>query len=96
MVEIQKTFPSTETIESTQSGNGDPSLVLQPLSRLKKLLEADDSEAADYIVEAQRSFSTVLSQTEIVTLTRAVGNFDYEIALRTVSGIADRLSLKLE
>jgi len=93
---IQGTLPSAERVESTQSGNGDPSIVLQPLSRLKKLLEADDSEAADFIVEAQRRFSAVLSRTEIETLTRTIGGFDYESALRAVSGIADRLSLKLE
>ena len=93
---IQKTLPSTEKVESTQSANGDPSAVLQPLSRLKKLLEADDSEAAEFIVEAQSSFSTVLRRMEIETLTRAVDNFDYESALRTVSEIADRLSLELE
>jgi signal transduction histidine kinase/DNA-binding response OmpR family regulator/HPt (histidine-containing phosphotransfer) domain-containing protein len=93
---IQKTLPSAEKVESMLSGNGDPSVVLQPLSRLKKLLEADDSEAAEFIIEAQGSFSAVLSRTEIETLTRMVSDFDYESALRAVSGIADRLSLKLE
>jgi len=93
---IQKTPPPAEKIESTLSGNGDPSVILQPLSRLKKLLEADDSEAAEFILEAQGSFSAVLSRTEVETLTRMVSDFDYESALRAVSGIADRLSLKLE
>jgi HPt (histidine-containing phosphotransfer) domain-containing protein len=93
---IQKALPSAEKVETKQNGDGDPSVVLQPLSRLKRLLEADDSEAAEFILEAQSSFSTVLHRTEIETLTRAVGDFDYESALRTVSGIADRLSLKLE
>ena len=93
---IQKTLPSAEKVESTLSCNSDPSVVLQPLSLLKKLLEADDSEAAEFILEAQGSFSAVLSRTEIETLTRMVGDFDYESALRAVSGIADRLSLKLE
>ena len=93
---IQKAFPSAEKVGSTPSGNGDPSVVLQPLSRLKKLLEADDSEAAEFIVEAQDTLSAVLSRTEIETLTRMVGDFDYQSALRAVSGIADRLSLKLE
>jgi two-component system, sensor histidine kinase and response regulator len=93
---IQKTLPSAERVELTMSGNGDPSVVLQPLSRLKKLLEADDSEAAELILEAHGSFSAVLSRTEIETLTRTVSDFDYESALRAVSGIADRLSLKLE
>jgi two-component system sensor histidine kinase/response regulator len=93
---IQETLPSAEKAESTLSGNGDPSAVLQPLSRLKMLLEADDSEAAEFILEAQGSFAAVLSSTEIETLTRMVSDFDYESALRAVSGIADRLSLKLE
>src|SRR3954468_5573017 len=93
---IQETLPSAEKVESSLSGNGDPSGALQPLSRLKKLLEADDSEAAEFIVDAQNSFYAVLSRTEIETLTRMVGDFDYESALRAVSGIADRLSLKLE
>jgi len=93
---IREALPSAERVEAVHSGNGDPSVVLQPLSRLKKLLEADDSEAADFIVEAQGSFSGVLSPKEIETLTRMVGDFDFEGALRAVSGIADRLSLKLE
>ncbi|HJY08468.1 MAG TPA: hypothetical protein VJ323_19265, partial [Bryobacteraceae bacterium] len=93
---MQRTLPPAEKVEPTLSGNGDPSVVLQLLSRLKKLLEADDSEAAEFIVEAQGSFSAILSRTEIETLTRMVGDFDYEGALRAVSGIADRLSLKLE
>jgi CheY-like chemotaxis protein len=92
---IQK-IPPAEKVESTMSGNGDPSVALQPLSRLKKLLEANDGEAAEFILEAQGSFSAVLSRTEIETLTRMVSDFDYESALRAVSGIADRLSLKLE
>jgi len=93
---IQKTLPSAEKVESRMSGNGDPSVVLQPLSRLQKLLEADDSEAAEFMLEAQGSFAAVLSGTEIETLTRMVSDFDYESALHAVSGIADRLSLKLE
>jgi hypothetical protein len=93
---IRDALPSAERVEAVHSGNGDPSVVLQPLSRLKKLLEADDSEAADFIVEVQGSFSGVLSPKEIETLTRMVGDFDFEGALRAVSGIADRLSLKLE
>ena len=93
---IQRILPAAERVESTPSGNGDPSSVLQPLSRLKKLLEADDSEAAEFIVAKRNSFSAVLNRTEIEALTRMVGDFDYESALRALSGIAGRLSLKLE
>jgi len=96
MAAVRETLPSAERVESTVGGNGSPFSVVQPLSRLKKLLEEDDSEAAEFIVESQERFSTVLSRTEIETLTRMVSDFDYEGALRAVSGIADRLSLKLE
>jgi signal transduction histidine kinase/DNA-binding response OmpR family regulator/HPt (histidine-containing phosphotransfer) domain-containing protein len=93
---IGKALPAAEPEPVASNGNRDPSAVLQPLSQLKKLLEADDSEAADFIVESHASFSVALSGNEIESLTRLVSDFDYEGALRTVSGIADRLSLKLE
>ena len=66
---IQRILPAAERVESTPSGNGDPASILQPLSRLKKLLEADDSEAAEFIVAKQNSFSAVLNRTEIEALT---------------------------
>jgi CheY-like chemotaxis protein/HPt (histidine-containing phosphotransfer) domain-containing protein len=92
---IRRALSPAEKVESGLSDNGDPSVILQPLSRLKRLLEADDSEAADF-VETQARFSAILSRTEMETLTRTVADFDYESALRAVSGIADRLSLKLD
>jgi hypothetical protein len=38
----------------------------------------------------------MLTPAEIKTLTERVGNFDFEAALRCLSGIASRLSLNLE
>jgi hypothetical protein len=38
----------------------------------------------------------VLTPAEIKTLTERVGSFDFEAALRCLSGIASRLSLNLE
>jgi signal transduction histidine kinase/DNA-binding response OmpR family regulator/HPt (histidine-containing phosphotransfer) domain-containing protein len=93
---IQRTLPSPEEAASTPNGDRDPSDVVPPLSRLKKLLEADDGEAAEFMAEAEDSFSAILSRAEIENLTRMVGDFDYAGALRAVSGIADRLSLKLD
>jgi two-component system, sensor histidine kinase and response regulator len=75
---------------------GDPAAVLEPLARLKQLLETDDGEAADFIVDAKSRLSGVLTPAEIKTLTERVGNFDFEAALRCLSGIASRLSLNLE
>ena len=93
---IKKTLPSPERVESTPNGDRDPSEIVQPLSRLKELLEADDGEAAEFIAEAESRFSAILSQAEIENLTRMVGDFDYAGALRAVSGIADRLCVKLD
>ena len=74
----------------------DPSSVQQPLARLKELLESDDSEAADFIVEAKPRFAGVLSPNEINALADRVGNFDFEAALNCLSRIAARLSVNLE
>lgn len=75
---------------------GDPAAVRASLARLKQLLESDDGEAADFIVDAKSSLVGVLTPGEIKTLTERVGNFDFDSALKCLSGIASRLSLNLE
>jgi HPt (histidine-containing phosphotransfer) domain-containing protein len=75
---------------------GDRASVQEPLARLKLLLEADDGEAADFIVDAKPRLAGVLTPAEIKTLADRVGNFDFEAALKCLSGIASRLSLNLE
>jgi CheY-like chemotaxis protein len=82
-------------------GNGaaasaDPASVAEPLARLKRLLESDDGEAADFIVDARPALSGVLTGTEIETLSELVGDFDFEAALKCLSRIASRLSLTLK
>jgi PAS domain S-box-containing protein len=75
---------------------GDRASVQEPLARLKVLLEADDGEAADFIVDAKPRLAGVLTPAEIKTLADRVGNFDFEAALKCLSSIASRLSLNLE
>ena len=81
-------------------GNGagprDPASVHEPLARLKQLLETDDGEAADFIVDARPRLTGILTPTEIKALTDRVGKFDFDAALKYLSGIAERLSLDLE
>jgi two-component system sensor histidine kinase/response regulator len=74
----------------------DPATVAQPLTKLKKLLEADDGEAPDFIVEARPQLLKVLTPAEVETLADHVGNFAYADALQSISGIAARLALNLE
>jgi HPt (histidine-containing phosphotransfer) domain-containing protein len=73
-----------------------PATVLEPLVRLKRLLENDDGEAADFMVETQSRLARVLRPAELKTLNERVGNFDFDSALKCLSGIAERLSLDLE
>ena len=74
---------------------GDPATVEKPLMELKRLLETDDGEAADFIVDAKPRLAAVLTPAEIKTLADRVGNFDFDAALTCLSGIASRLQLDL-
>lgn len=75
--------------------SGDPSVVVAPLARLKQLLEADDGEAADFVIDVKPQLSEVLTPAEIKKLSMQVGNFEFEAALKSLSGIASRLSIEL-
>jgi two-component system sensor histidine kinase/response regulator len=87
-----------EEVSGNGSGRGaaDPATIKAPLARLKQLLETDDGEAADFIVDAKPQLVGVLTSIEIKTLTERVGKFDFDAALKCLSGIASRLSLNLE
>jgi HPt (histidine-containing phosphotransfer) domain-containing protein len=91
-----------EALPEESSGNGagaaspDPATIKEPLIKLKKLLENDDGEAADYIVNTKSRFKGVLTPAEIKMLSERIGNFDFDAALKCISGIASRLSLNLE
>ena len=73
----------------------DPSAIVAPLARLKQLLESDDGEAADYVIDAKPQLTGVLTPAEIKKLSTQVGNFEFEAALESLSGIASRLSIDL-
>ena len=75
--------------------SGDPASVQEPLARLKQLLEADDGEAADFIIDAKARLAGVLTPAEVKTLADRVGKFDFDAALKCLSTIASRLSLDL-
>ena len=96
LASLRTAFPADAAGNGASTGSGDPATVKEPLIRLKQLLEADDGEAADFIVDAKSQLSGVLTSTEIRTLSDRVGNFDFDAALKCLSGIASRLSLNLE
>jgi CheY-like chemotaxis protein len=85
--------------EAATNGGGlsrDPTTVVEPLTQLRRLLESDDGEAADFIIDARPQLSGVLTPMEIETLSELVGDFNFESALKCLSSIADRLSLSLK
>jgi hypothetical protein len=48
------------------------------------------------MIETHSSLARVLRPDELKVLSERVGNFDFESALKCLSGIAERLSLDLE
>jgi two-component system sensor histidine kinase/response regulator len=93
---IRAALPVERVAFADTASSSDPGAVVQPLTRLRTLLKHDDGEAADFILEVRPVLSKVLTETEITALTDSVGNFDFEAALNSLSGIAARLSLTLE
>ena len=93
---IRDALPAPSASSSTPSSKGDPATVVLPLAHLKKLLETDDGDASDFLLDVRPVLSQVLTQTEMDSLFAHVGNFAYSDALRSVSEIVTRLSLKLE
>jgi CheY-like chemotaxis protein len=93
---IRAALPGEDGGNGSHRPEADPATVQEPLARLKQLLESDDGEAADFIVDARSRLAGVLTPAEMKTLTDRVGNFDFEAALKCLSGIVSRLSLNLE
>jgi two-component system sensor histidine kinase/response regulator len=93
---IRSALPAEPTPAASAVSNGNPSTVVDPLSRLKKLLAADDGEAADLLLELRPALAGVLTQAELDSLSNHVGNFAYSDALQSLATIASRLSLNLE
>jgi HPt (histidine-containing phosphotransfer) domain-containing protein len=93
---IQAALPEEAPGNGKDQAPGDPGTVVEPLARLKRLLESDDGEAADFIIDAKSQLAGVLTPAEVKKLSDQVGNFEFEAALKCLSGIASRLSLDLE
>jgi len=96
LAKLSAALPDESGGNGAGRSDGDAASVAEPLTRLKRLLEADDGEAAEFIVDAKPKLSGVLTPAEIKALSDRVGNFDFDAALKCLSGIASRLSLNLE
>jgi len=92
---IRAALPS-EPAPAATSDSADSTTVAQPLAELKKMLEADDGDASDFILQIRPQLSKVLTALELEALLAHVGDFAYTDALKSLASIAHRLSLKLE
>jgi len=93
---IRRALPKEAAPASSAVAVKDLAVATQPLVRLKKLLENDDGDAADFILDARPGLCEVLTVAEIDALVQQVGNFAYSNALQSLSAIATRLSIPLE
>jgi two-component system sensor histidine kinase/response regulator len=93
---IRSSLPSEHIADSARAATADPSSVVTPLRKLRKLLSNDDGDAADFILEAQPDLAKVLTGSEITSLRDFVSNYDFVGALKCVSAIASRIGLQLE
>jgi LDH2 family malate/lactate/ureidoglycolate dehydrogenase len=84
------------SVNGDGTASTDPAVVVEPLRRLKRLLESDDGEAAEFIIDARPDLSAALTGSEIENLSELVGDFNFEAALKCLFGIASRLQLNLE
>src|SRR6476659_3581994 len=93
---IRAALPEEIPTSGVGGASRDPATVVKPLTQLKRLLETDDGEAADFMIDARSDLSGLLTPTEIETLSELVGDFNFEAALKCLSAITDRLSLTLK
>jgi CheY-like chemotaxis protein len=93
---IRAALPADPAPAKAPRSNADAATLVEPLARLKKLLETDDGDASDVLLDARPVLIQFLTPAEIDSLFAHVGNFAYSDALRLVSEIAGRLSLRLE
>jgi two-component system sensor histidine kinase/response regulator len=92
---IQAALPKEGTAKD-RGASIDSRIALEPLLQLKRLLENDDGEAADFIIEARSTLSGVLTDMEIENLSELVGDFNFEAAVACLSSIISRLERNLE
>jgi HPt (histidine-containing phosphotransfer) domain-containing protein len=93
---IRATLSNRSPEPNVPSSYADTTTVVQALARLKKLLEADDGDASDFLLEARPLLAQILLPSELDSLFAHVVNFAYSDALQSLSSIAARLSLTLD
>jgi two-component system sensor histidine kinase/response regulator len=66
------------------------------LRHLKQMLADDDGAALDYLLQARERIGGAISEADLDSLQKAVGDFDFTAALDRLTGIAQHHNLSLE
>jgi two-component system, sensor histidine kinase and response regulator len=66
------------------------------LKQLKQMLAEDDGAALDYLLQAREQIGDIISEADLDSLQKSVGDFDFTAALDCLTGIARRYNLALE
>jgi two-component system, sensor histidine kinase and response regulator len=66
------------------------------LRHLKQMLADDDGAALDYLLQARERIGGAISEADLDSLQKAVGDFDFTAALERLTGIAQHHNLSLE
>jgi HPt (histidine-containing phosphotransfer) domain-containing protein len=66
------------------------------LKHLKQMLADDDGAALDYLLQARDRIGGAISEADLDSLQKAVGDFDFTAALDRLTGIAQRHNFSLE
>jgi two-component system sensor histidine kinase/response regulator len=66
------------------------------LRHLKQMLADDDGAALDYLLQARERIGGAISEADLDSLQKAVGDFDFAAALDRLTGIAQHHNLSLE
>jgi len=93
---IRSALPKESAADGSAITAKNPTIAAQSLAKLKKLLENDDGDAADFILDVRPNLCKVLTTAEIDSLVEHVSSFAYSNALKSLSAIAARLSIPLE
>jgi two-component system sensor histidine kinase/response regulator len=80
--------PRTSVLDSAET--------VRFLKQLKQMLADDDGAALDYLLQARERVGGVISEGDLDTLQKAVGDFDFTTALDCLTGVAQRHNFSLE
>jgi two-component system sensor histidine kinase/response regulator len=97
LVEAIRNFLAAGTTDAPlRTSISDSAETVKLLRHLKQMLADDDGAALDYLLQARERIGGAISEADLDSLQKAVGDFDFAAALDRLTGIAQHHNLSLE